>query len=446
MEDKILIFPKKFLWGVGSSAYQFEGHSSNNDWSLWEELAKKSSYQKSGDACNWWNNTEKDFDLATSVGINALKMSIEWSRVEVSDGEWDTKAIERYREIIVALKDRGIEPVVGLHHFSSPIWFIRMGGWESQKSVYYFSRYARKIIEEFGDLVNLWWTINEPSAYAYVGYGNGSFPPNKKSFNLGFVALKNLLLAHFSVCDSIHQLFPDAQVGLPHAYRAVAPNNPSSLFDRFAANIRYSLANSPVISAISNGTLKFPLTLFRMIYEPPIKTDWIGVNYYTLEKAAFDITKPKQLFTRIIPPEHHPPGYPDHFGHINPQTLRKITNQLAAFKKPIYITENGYPENSDAYRPEYILKHLAAVYHSIQDGVNIKGYFYWSFLDCFEWLQGYGIKFGLIDVDVNTQIRKIKASGDLYREIIRDNGIKQSTVMKYAPNIVNELFPNHEQM
>ena len=172
MADGILYFPKGFKWGTASAAHQVEGNNTNSQWWAWEQLPGKiANGDKSGLACDWWNNAEADFDRMVDMGLNAHRLSIEWSRIEPRDGVFDEAAIERYRAILLGLRRRGIEPMVTLHHFSNPIWLEERGGWiEEQVVVPRFERFVRKVVRALGDLCDLWCTLNEPNIYALMGY------------------------------------------------------------------------------------------------------------------------------------------------------------------------------------------------------------------------------------------------------------------------------------
>src|SRR5215469_6297373 len=174
------IFPHDFMWGVASSSYQVEGGCDNNQWAAWEKLGRIRSGDQVGRACDWWSNAEQDFDLAKSLGVNALRLSVEWSRIEPSQGQWDHAALARYRDILKALRDRGIRPFVTLHHFTNPLWFEAKGGFAAAESVAVFQRFTRRVLAALGDLCSDWTTFNEPNVYSALGYFLGEFPPGEK--------------------------------------------------------------------------------------------------------------------------------------------------------------------------------------------------------------------------------------------------------------------------
>src|SRR5215467_8793643 len=190
-------FPADFAWGVATSAHQVEGENHNNQWHAWECQGRIKSKDHVGLACDWWKNAEQDFDLAKSLGVNALRLSVEWSRIEPSPGQWDHEALGRYRAMLRALRDRGIRPFVTLHHFTNPLWFENKRAFLAKKSVQLFDRYARYVVENLGDLCTDWTTFNEPNVYASLGYFLGEFPPGHRGhFIQAARVTRNLCLAH----------------------------------------------------------------------------------------------------------------------------------------------------------------------------------------------------------------------------------------------------------
>ncbi|MFN2218203.1 MAG: family 1 glycosylhydrolase, partial [Anaerolineae bacterium] len=206
-------FPERFLWGTATAAFQVEGNNTKCDWSQFEQQPVAIWHSdRSGLACDWWRNAEQDFDLMADMGHNTHRLSVEWSRIEPEEGVFDPSAIGRYREMLAGLRSRGMEPMVTLFHFSTPLWLARQGGWSNPAVTGYFRRFARHAVEQLGDLVTLWCTINEPNIYAALGYALGEHAPGKKSLPLYFRVLSNLLQAHAAAYRAIHAVQGDAQV------------------------------------------------------------------------------------------------------------------------------------------------------------------------------------------------------------------------------------------
>ncbi len=438
---KTLSFPDDFLWGTATSAHQVEGGNHNNDWWAWEQTPGHIKDGSCSDpACDWWNRAEEDFDRARQMGQNAHRLSVEWSRIEPREGHWSGEAIARYRQMLTALRERGIEPMVTLHHFTNPLWLVEKGGWETEEAIPLFVRYVERVVQELGDLVSLWCTINEPTVVPFMGYSIGDFPPGKRDTRLAFKVLGNLLKAHAAAYHAIHRIQPQARVGVAHNMRAMDPANPRSPLDRWAASFRDRMGNRLVEWALTEGMLRFfPLGRTERVPELAGSFDYWGLNYYNRDRVVFDISRPGQFFCRALPAEHSQP-VPWWWGEIHPQSLYRFLKELARYGKPIYITENGALDNTDEYRPRYILTHLAAVHRAIAEGVPVKGYFHWSLVDNFEWADGYSARFGLIHVDFETQKRTIKRSGELYREICLAGAITEDMVERYAPEARDEIF------
>ena len=257
-----LTFPDGFRWGVAASAHQYEGGNTNNSWYAWEHAGRIKSGEFSGLACDWWENAERDFDLAQQLGLNALRLSIEWSRIEPRPGEWDAQALDRYRGMLRALRERGIEPLVTLHHFANPLWFEERGGFLSLGSVDLFVRYVTRAVESLGDLCDFWCTINEPNVYAIVGYQIGDWPPGRKgAIRAAIRAQANLARAHAAAYAAIHRLQPEARVGWAQNYIIFDPANPRSPLDRLIARVQDAGYNDLFPRAVLTGRAIFPISL-----------------------------------------------------------------------------------------------------------------------------------------------------------------------------------------
>ena len=419
-----------------------EGEQTNNDWSAWERIPGKiRDGTDASRACQWWaGRYTEDFDLAQSMGQNALRLSIEWSRIEPQEGEWNGQTIARYREMLSALRRRGLEPMVTLFHFTTPLWLVEKGGWENEAVVRYFERFVTKVVEAFGNLVDLWCTINEPNVYAMYSYLLGIWPPQKRDIRVAFRVIRNQLLAHAFAYRAIHRLQPAARVGLAQHLRIFDPFRPNSLLDRWAAWLQDYLFNRIVLSPPVDGVLRFPLSLNTMIPQALDSQDFIGLNYYSRDMVSFDITQPGLLFTRRFPM----PGAEfsmEGWGEIYPEGLYRLLKRLQRYNKPIYITETGVPDNDDSKRPRMILTHVAAVHRALAEGVPVKGFYFWSLVDNFEWAEGFSARFGLVHLDLATGQRTLKRSGKLYGEICRAGAITIDMVERYAPEVKESAFP-----
>ena len=183
-------FPRGFLWGTATAAYQVEGNNTNNNWYRWEQEGHTQG--KVGLACDWWGGRwREDFDRAAEGGQNAHRMSVEWSRIQPTPDTWDEDALERYRTMLRGLRERGMTPMVTLHHFTDPLWLYDSCGWENDDIVTIFERYVRKVVEALKEYVSYWITINEPNGYRLSGYVKGDFPACNKGARAAVRVLAN---------------------------------------------------------------------------------------------------------------------------------------------------------------------------------------------------------------------------------------------------------------
>jgi beta-glucosidase len=431
-------FPAGFLWGVSTAAHQVEGGNHNNQWAAWEQAGRIKSGDRSGNACDWWNNAERDFDLAREIGVNALRLSVEWSRIEPQEGQYDAQALGRYRQMLDALHQRGIRPMVCLHHFTHPLWFEQKSAFLGSGAADRFEAFTRYVVSGLGDLCRDWVTFNEPNVYATLGYVLGEFPPGKRGLILTAVRLVNgLARAHAQAYHAIHELQPDGQVGWAHNFVVFQPADPHSLLDRRVTRLVNELFNESFIRLIEQGKLAFPLSLVSGdLHHVKGVCDFVGLNVYSRFHVAFDARLRSQMFARVFVPPHVPQG--DHgveqpYGEAYPAAIRVAVERVSRLGKPIYILENGVPDAEDRIRPWLIVSAVQEIDRLIQEGRDIRGYFHWTLTDNFEWSEGWKLRFGLVALDPQTQQRRMRNSGRLYGAIARGNGI--------SPEMVNQYFP-----
>jgi beta-glucosidase len=428
-------FPADFVWGVATSAHQVEGGNINNQWSAWEKRGRIKSGDHVGLACDWWRNAEEDFDRAQELGVNALRLSLEWSRIEPEEGRWDAAALDRYRQMLKALCDRHIRPFVTLHHFTNPLWFEAQGGFRNPKSVDLFQRYTQRLIAALGDLCTDWTTFNEPNVYAALGYFLGEFPPGKKGrFIQSAFVTRNLCLAHAAAYRTIHYLQANANVGWAQHYVVFKPRRPKSAVDRWLSAFVDRRFNENFAESILEGRAPFPLNKFgQHLKEVRGTCDYIGINYYSRLRAGLALDSPRTLFFQLTVPPHKPQGDSGveiPYGEAYPKGLRRAASRFAAHHKPIYILENGVPDREDRIRPWLMKRAVKQMRKLLADGVDLRGYFHWSLTDNFEWNEGWHLRFGLIELDPQTQVRKPRPSAQLYAELIQKsrNGWSESEV------------------
>ena len=429
-----MIFPRDFLWGTATASHQVEGHNTNNDWWQWEQQGEIMEGDLSGRACDWWENAEIDLDAAAQIGTNAHRLSLEWSRIEPEPSAFADDALARYREILQGLHDRGIEPMVTLHHFSNPMWLVEKGDFADAIVVDYFRRYTAKVVDALGDLIPRWITINEPMVYVVMRYLEGVFPPPvQKGWGAAARALRNLLQSHAAAYQTIKEAQPEAQVSVAKNMTVFDPHPDGNRLDGWWTNQISWLFNDWWMEALSDGRLRRPLGRGR-IEGLAGSYDFVGVNYYT------------RFFSRLFRTYERAwePGAvisDGDYGEVYPSGLFRVIKHVRRYEKPIYITENGVPDRADRLRPSFLLTHLREVWRAVNFNWPVMGYYHWSLVDNFEWDRGWTQRFGLIALDPETQEREWRQSAHLYSEICHSRSISSEMAARYAPELLPTLFP-----
>lgn len=424
-------FPTGFRWGTATSAHQVEGNNVHNDWWAWEqEPGRIKNGDRSGRACDWWEHAERDFDLAAGFHHNAHRLSIEWSRIQPAPDRWDDDAVDRYRQMLRGLRERGIEPMVTLMHFTLPLWFAEQGGWGQPRAPEIFARFVGRVVPALAEFAPLWCTLNEPLAWVFMTYVTGSRPPGRRSVRGALVAATHLARAHAAAYRVIHQIQPQAQVGFANYFRLFDPEDTRSRLDRLVAGRQDRLLNWAFVDAVTSGRVSaFPWWVD--LPEAAGTLDFLGVNYYTRELVAFDYFRPHHLFGRNFHAKDalmSDAGY----GEIYPEGLYRVLRRAHRYGRPIYVTENGLPDADDDQRPRFILSHLQQVWRALREGIPVNGYYHWSLIDNFEWADGWSLKFGLIEVDPATQRRTPRPSAHLYAQIAAEGRITREMVDRFA--------------
>lgn len=400
------IMPDGFLWGTATAAHQVEGGNRHSDW--WEYEQQGRLPFRSGEACGHYARYAEDFDLARALGQNAHRFSIEWSRLEPADGVWDDAALAHYTDVVAALRARNLEPVVTLHHFTNPAWFLHGGGWTRADAPARFVRYVDRVAAVLAPSVRWWLTINEPTVYAMEGYVLGEWPPCRpRAWRAAVGVVRRMAAAHAAAYAVLHRHRTDARVGFAHSAPLVLPCRPDRLGDRLAAAVRDAVLNR---------------AFFRLVGAAPGPRprrgamDFVGVNYYTRHAVRAEGLGLGRLVGRVCRAPHHGgDGTRSDIGwEVYPEGLAAVAARYARYGLPVLITENGIATADDALRVEFLRGHLAALDRAVAAGVPVAGYFHWSLIDNFEWTHGTGARFGLVSVDGETQARTPKASADVY--------------------------------
>jgi beta-glucosidase len=439
-----LAFPDGFLWGVATAAHQYEGGNTNNQWYAWEQAGHIKNGDSCGLACNWWQHAEPDFDLARDMGLKALRLSVEWSRIEPRPGEWDESALDRYRWMLAGLRERGIEPMVTLHHFTNPLWLEARGGFLAPVSVDLFARFVGRTVEALGDLCDLWCTINEPNVYAIAGWAAGMFPPGRTGQVRAAIRVQsNMARAHAAAYTVIHRLQPAARVGWAQNYNMFDPAHPGSSADRLMAGIFDAVYNDFFPRAVRSGRAAAPLSLLAGDLSAARGTyDYVGINLYYRDQVAFDLRQPRTLFSRRYALPGSPQGDDGRepvYSEVHPAAIRRVAERMRPLGKPIYVTENGLADPRDRLRPWQIVSAVRELHGAISAGIDLRGYFYWSLLDNFEWSEGWRMRFGLVALDPATQVRTPRPSAALYSAIAHANALTAQMVRELAPGALGAL-------
>jgi beta-glucosidase len=380
-------FERDFLWGTATSAYQIEGGASNTDWWRFEHQAGSPVAEPCGDACDSWRRYEEDLDLVASLGLNAYRFSLEWSRIEPSRGEVDQGALAHYRRVLEGCRARGLAPVVTLHHFTLPRWVADEGGFESPTIVARMAEYAGVVGAALGDLIAVACTINEPNIVAAMGYLAAMFPPG---------------VSDRSRYVAVNETLRECHRAMTRALRA----GPGS----FPIGLTLSMAQYEAVEGGEAALEDFRREMEDGYLREIDDDDFLGVQCYTKHLVGPDgliwggdgeLTDMGYLF------------WPEVVGH----TLRRAARWTS---RPLVVTENGIGTTDEAQRVRYLAAALHSLDEARREGVDVRGYFQWSLLDNFEWVLGYGPRFGLVAVDRTTFARTPKPSAAWYAEAVRE--------------------------
>jgi len=383
-------FPDGFVWGTATAAHQVEGGNWNNDWWAWEHTPGSPCVEPSGDACDHFHRYPDDLKLLAGLGFNAYRFSLEWSRVEPEDGELSTAALDHYRRMCGTCRELEIEPIVTLHHFTSPRWVAARGGWVEPTTADRFVRYAERAMRHLGDLVGRVCTFNEPNVVATFGHQWGIFPPGARDPALRQRANGVFIDAHRKSLSVVKAAVGAVPVGLTLAMQ--------------------DLQAAPGGEAVRDAER----ALMEDVYlEAARGDDYVGVQTYS--RLVYG---PHGMLPPPVGARTTQMGY-EFWPEALEATIRRATEVTRDV--PVLVTENGIGTADDAERIEYVGRALAGVQSCLRDGIDVRGYVYWSLMDNFEWVLGYGPTFGLVAVDRTTQTRTPKPSAAWLGAIAREN-------------------------
>lgn len=428
-----------FLWGAATSSHQIEGDNIHNDWWKWEQEGNCEGGARSGKATDHWNRFREDLKLAAELGLNSYRFSVEWSRIEPREGQWDLAAIERYREIIIECEHQGLLPMLTLHHFTSPLWFAEQGGFTSKTAHQKFLAFVEKVVTELGARIPIWCTFNEPMVLVAGTYLGKFMPPGEFSPHNAAKACHQLLKSHVLAYELIHRLVQKREgpwkdhpllVGIAHNMLDFKPDRKWHPIENLLTKVFRRFYNRAWLDAVTGKKQHFGVTgLVPYAAQVPEargkKTvDFIGVNYYTKAYVQWRPRAPVQDSSPELPlgitfARRRDP-VSDLGWAIYPKGLGRMIRFVAQYGLPIYVTENGIADRDDLLRAQYIETHLAEVAAATRAGVDVRGYYYWSLLDNFEWVKGFGPRFGLYRVDYDSQVRIINRSAQVLADSIKN--------------------------
>lgn len=414
MRQSKLLFPKDFLWGATTSAHQVEGNN-HNQWTRWEhENARKLAVNAkrtygdlsawnnvksqaenpanyiSGVASNHYEKYETDFDIAKKLGLNAFRFSIEWSRLEPSQGKWSSAEFAHYKRYIKSMKARGLEPVMTLFHFTLPEWFTDMGGFEKRSNVKYFTRFCEKALKELGGQVRYIITVNEPEVYAGESYYLGNWPPQMKSALKFRSVLRNLAYAHNEVAKIAHGMGRRFKISVATNSANTYAGDDAWLSEKSASVINWALDDYLLKKVAKN-------------------CDFLGVNYYFSNRVyGYRIHNPDEKLSDL--------GW-----DMRPDEIENALMRLwEKYHLPMLICENGLADANDEFRQWWISQTVLAMNRLLDAHVNVIGYLHWSLLDNFEWDKGFWPRFGLVAVDYENDCRRsVRKSALWYGRFVR---------------------------
>jgi beta-glucosidase len=432
------IFPEDFMWGAATAATQVEGAWDEDGKcpSIWDIAPEKKI--KNGDtchrACDHYHRYKEDVALMKKLGLKSYRFSVNWCRIMPQKGVVNEKGIEFYRNLISELKAAGIEPLLTVFHWDTPVWVQKEGGWMSDRTIQYYSDYVKVLMDAFSDQVTWWMTMNEPQCFIMNGYMVGAHAP----FTHRYLALNQLtrvcMLCHGAAVRIIRQYAKKPpKIGIAMAVSAVIPQSESkedigkaykATFTGQMGTMGNAWFDDPILAGrpvTAYGVYRTSQKDLKDIFMP---LDFVGINNYS----------PMEGGNYLQGDKHHVPGCSrNSMGWIVDKgslywTIRFMYHR---YHLPILVTENGYSDNDcicldgkvhDPQRSDYMLRYLSGVKRAVSEKIPVLGYQYWSLLDNFEWSEGYTPRFGLIYVDYESERRIPKDSSDAYREIIAQNG------------------------
>jgi len=415
--------PDELLMGVSTAATQIEGGDTGSNWNDWYQKGFIKDCTDPSTGNDHWLRWQEDTALMSEMGLQIYRFGVEWSRLIPREGQVDEDAVARYRQELQLLREKGIRPLLTIHHFTNPMWFEEKGAFSKRENLHFYLELVELVIRRFGDLCSDYITINEPNVYATNSYFFGSWPPGHTNVCETLAVMENLAYCHIKAYHMIHELrkemgYGDTMVGCANHLRVFAPQNPKNLWHRICAKLTGWLFQDALTDAMTLGKFALPLRNHGKFPRGEY-TDFIGLNYYSRSTVS-------NIGDGVR--ENSPRN--DLNWEIYPQGIVECARKLySVLPRPIWVTENGTCDNDDRFRCRYLYDHLKAI---SQSDLPFARYYHWCFCDNFEWVEGNWAKFGLVSIHPETRERTVKKSGFFYSEIISAHGVTPEMYEAYV--------------
>lgn len=426
-------FPKNFVWGVATASTQNEESSNNNSWAPKNLTAqKRSDLADPGHACKSWTMWKDDIDKVAYLGANAYRLSIEWSRVQPSADHFDHTGIEHYVEICKMLQEKGIAPMICLHHYSDPIWFLKIGGFSKEENIKLFTKFCEKMYEALRPYVADWIVISQPAAYAIKGYSQGMQPPFIKDAKLADIVMLNMFKAHIDVYDIMHNSYKKSgkglqpNVGICHQITQMQAYTAYNPLEHLVANFADRLYNKALLRFFTDGHFRTLTPMIDIAYLPqaPDKFDFFALSYYS-PKSFSGITP----VTPFAEPSHQSA---DQARIIDKQGMYNAIVQASKLRKPVYVVESGINPVDENQRVLLLNSYLSAIAQALIDGYDVRGYYHWTLMDNYEWgMPQNATHFGLYKNRVVNEDGGLDSNFKNHESMLKDGG-------KYYKNIISQ--------
>ncbi len=407
-------FPPGFLWGAATAAHQVEGGNTNCDSWLLEHVNSTIYAETSGDACDHYHRYGEDIALLADLGFNAYRFSIEWARVEPEEGEFSLAQLEHYRRMLAACHEHGLKAVVTMHHFTSPRWIAARGGWESPDTARLFGRYCERAVAHLGDLIDAACTINELNLgvllqqWGFLHSDEAILASQWRTAAARALGIEAETFSSFLFCvrGQAREVLLDA-----HRRGALALRTGPG---KFPVGMTLALRDLQALPGAEQVRDHIRHDSEDIFLDAARADDFVGVQCYTRQRVG-----PQGLLSPESGVELTQMAY-----EVWPEALEAAIRYASGRAQvPVIVTENGIATEDDTRRIAFMEGTLAGLARCLRDGIDLRGYFHWSLLDNFEWLFGYGPKFGLIAVDRKTQRRTVKPSAEWLGRVARNNEI-----------------------